>query len=257
MKITVLGCGSSGGVPTITGEWGACDPTNPKNNRRRSSLLLEIMEYKLLVDTSPDLRLQLLDAGVDRIDGVLFTHAHADHIMGLDELRQIYMKHRQVIPVYGDQATLTSLRETFGYAMAPKDENYISFIHPHEVTGNFDFHGINITPIPLNHGNIQSLGYRIGNFAYCTDFKFIPEESKKLLHDLELWIVDCLRFDPHPTHIHFEGVMALIEMLKPERAVLTHLTQWMDYDHLASLVPRHVEPAYDGMALEMSDNHIL
>lgn len=251
MKITILGCGSSGGVPTITGDWGACNPLNPKNNRRRTSLLMEIMEYKLLVDTSPDLRLQLLEARVDRVDGVLFTHAHADHILGLDELRQIYLKHRNVIPIYADEATMAGIKETFGYAISPKDSNYISFVSPHVVKEAFAFNTIPITPIVQNHGNIQSLGYRIGNFAYSTDFKYIPDESLEMLYNLDLWIVDCLRFDPHPTHSHFDATMELIAKLKPKRAVLTHLTQWLDYDELKSLLPDHVEPAYDGMVLNI------
>lgn len=257
MKITILGCGSSGGVPTITGDWGQCDPANPKNRRRRSSILMEIREYNLLIDTSPDLRIQLLDAGVDRIDGVFFTHAHADHIMGLDELRQIYLKHRQVIPFYGDQGTLGDIETMFGYAISPKDANYISFVKPHLIEGSFDFNHIRVIPFAQNHGNLPSLGYRIGNFAYSTDFNKIPEESLEFLQDLDLWIVDCLRFEPHPTHSHFDATMALIEKVKPKRAILTHMTQGLDYTSLKALLPEHVEPAYDGMAFTLEDENIL
>ncbi|HXF90621.1 MAG TPA: MBL fold metallo-hydrolase [Candidatus Nitrosotenuis sp.] len=257
MKITILGSGASAGVPIITGEWGACDSQNSKNWRRRASVFVELGDYNLLIDASPDLRMQLLDAGINRIDGVLVTHAHADHIMGLDELRQIYLKHRQIIPIYADHQTLQALETTFGYAFRPQDPHYISFVSPHLITGPFELYGTTIIPFVQKHGNIESLGYRIGNFAYSTDFNMIPESSLKCLQNLDLWVVDCLRFEPHPTHIHFDGVMTLIEQLKPKRAILTHLTHWLDYDHLRSLLPSHIEPAYDGMVLEIPKHDIL
>lgn len=253
MKITILGCGSSGGVPSITGDWGKCDPNNPRNRRRRASILVQIGEYNLLIDASPDLREQLLDAKIDRIDAVFYTHAHADHTLGTDELRQIYVKHRQIIPFYADDVTLEFLETAFGYAIHPKDENYNAFLKPHLIEGPFVFEQIPIIPFTQHHGNQTSLGYRIGNMAYSTDFNTIPEPSLELLGGLDLWIVDCLRYDPHPTHTNFDHTMHLIERLKPKKAVLTHMTQWLDYDHLKSQLPPHIEPAFDGMALSLEN----
>jgi phosphoribosyl 1,2-cyclic phosphate phosphodiesterase len=254
MKITILGCGSSGGVPLITGDWGSCNPNNPKNHRRRASILVQVGEYNILIDASPDLRQQLLEAKIDRIDAVLYTHAHADHILGTDELRQIYLKYRQIIPFYADEVTLDFLKTAFGYAIHPKDENYSAFLKPNLIEGPFTFQQIPIIPFLQHHGHQTSLGYRIDKIAYSTDFHTLPESSLDILDNLDLWIVDCLKYEPHPTHTHFDHTMNLIERLKPKKAILTHMTQWLDYDHLKSQLPPHIEPAFDGMVLTL-ENH--
>ena len=251
MKITILGCGSSGGVPLITGDWGACNPNNPKNRRRRASILVQIAGKTILVDTSPDLREQLLTAGVWDIDAVLYTHDHADHIGGIDDLRQVYVKTRRSIPAYADAATLGHLKKTYFYIFETLDSLYPAFLEGREIEGEIDFEGIPITPFLQYHGHRSSLGYRIGDFAYSTDLIDMPEDSYRTLKGLKLWIVDCLRDEPHISHANFEQTMRMIERVQPERAVLTHMTHNLDYDALCARVPIGIEPAYDGMTLTL------
>jgi phosphoribosyl 1,2-cyclic phosphate phosphodiesterase len=251
MKITILGCGSSGGVPLITGDWGACNPNNPKNRRRRASILIQVAGKNILIDTSPDLREQLLAAGVWNIDLVLYTHDHADHIGGMDDLRQIYMKTQRSIPVYADTATLTHLKKTYSYIFTTLDTLYPAFLEGREIEGIIDFEAIQIIPFLQHHGHRSSLGFRIGDFAYSTDLIDMPEESYRMLQGLKLWIVDCLRDEPHVSHAHFDQTICMIERIQPERAILTHMTHSLDYDELRSRLPPGIEPAYDGMVLEL------
>lgn len=251
MKITILGCGSSGGVPLITGEWGVCDSHNSRNRRRRSSILVTYENHHILIDTSPDLRQQLLDVHVTHLDAVLYTHAHADHINGLDELRPFSYTQKQPIPVYGDSQTLNDLQSTFDHAFSSTSPFYAPFVKAHEINGPFDLFGLTICPFPQDHVTLTSWGYRIGNMAYSTDFKSIPQESLDLLKDIDLWIIDCLRFEEHPTHSHFEATINLIQQVKPKKAILTHMNHHFDYDVALSQCPPGVEPAYDGMILQV------
>jgi phosphoribosyl 1,2-cyclic phosphate phosphodiesterase len=251
MKVTILGCGSSGGVPLITGDWGACNPNNPKNRRRRASILVQIAEKNILVDTAPDLREQLLEAGVWDIDLVLYTHDHADHIGGIDDLRQIYMKTRRPIPVYADATTLNHLIKTYSYVFETFDDLYPAFLSGRKIEGVIDLETIQILPFLQYHGHRSSLGFRIGDFAYSTDLVDMPEESYRMLQGLKLWVVDCLRDEAHASHAHFEQTMRMIERIRPERAILTHMTPSLDYDSLRSRLPPTIEPAYDGMVLEL------
>jgi phosphoribosyl 1,2-cyclic phosphate phosphodiesterase len=251
LKVTILGCGSSGGVPLITGNWGNCDPKNPKNNRTRASVLVQTQDLNILIDTSPDLRQQLLRIGVDRIDAVLYTHTHADHVFGIDELRQIYMKHQRPIPIYADAKSLAYLQRTFAYIFHETDPLYPAFLKGNLFEGAFHIQGVEVTPFLQDHGGQDSFGFRIGDFAYSTDFKEIPADSLAKLTDLNLWVVDCLRDEAHKTHTHYDHTMALIKQLKPQRAILTHMTQYLDYESLRKRCPAGVEPAYDGMVVEV------
>jgi len=225
--------------------------TTPKNRRRRASILIQIAGKNILIDTSPDLREQLLEAGVWDIDLVLYTHDHADHTGGIDDLRQIYMKTRHPVPVYADTTTLNHLKKTYSYIFETLDDLYPAFLAGHEIEGIINFDTIQILPFLQHHGHCSSLGFRIGDFAYSTDLIDMPEESYHMLQGLKLWIVDCLRDEPHISHAHFEQTMRMIERIQPERAILTHMTHSLDYDSLRSCLPPTIEPAYDGMVLEL------
>ncbi len=261
MKITILGCGSSGGVPLITGDWGECAPHNTYNRRRRVSILIQHQNLNILIDTSPDLRQQLLDARVSHVDTVLYTHGHADHgtwpaldvgqhalADGLHELR--YYKQKDPIPVYGDYPTLEVLKKAFDYAFKANNPLYAHFLTAHIFENMpFNVQGIEVIPIPLDHVTLTTWGFRIGNFAYTTDFKSIPEASLAKLKDLDLWIVDCLSFEEHPTHSSFNATQELIRKCKPKQAILTHMNHFMDYDVVLSRCDDGVIPAHDGMVV--------
>ncbi|MGB1547012.1 MAG: MBL fold metallo-hydrolase [Alphaproteobacteria bacterium] len=254
MQAVILGCGGSGGVPLIGDDWGVCDPKNPKNRRRRASILVREGETTLLVDTSPDLREQLLAAGVDRLDGVLFTHAHADHVHGIDDLRPVNRRMQAWIPIYADPETLSTIEARFGYVLEKIPAEYGFFkpcLTPNLINGPFRIGNIEILPFEQNHGfGRTSLGFRFGDIAYSTDVVELPEAAFDALRGVKVWIVDCLRDKAHPTHSHLERTLGWIERVKPERAVLTHMNQYLDYETLAGKLPEGVEPAYDGLILE-------
>ena len=248
MKIKILGCGSSGGVPLISGNWGACDPNNPKNHRTRSSIVVQVDGQNILIDTSPDLRQQLLRASINTIDAVILTHAHADHLHGIDELRHIFFHQKKKIPIYADGKTLEKVLHAFSYMFQPTDSFYPAFLEAHPIESET----INIGKTTIHifdqeHGHQRSSGIKIGNMAYSTDVKSFPERSKKYLHNLDLWIVDCLRYEPHHTHAHFDITMGWIEGFKPKIAILTHLSEQMDFEELTKKLPTPVEVAFDTM----------
>jgi phosphoribosyl 1,2-cyclic phosphate phosphodiesterase len=259
--ITILGCGSSGGVPRVGGDWGACDPTNPKNRRRRCSLLLESGEpgssMLVLVDTSPDLRDQLLDADVRRLDAVVFTHAHADHTHGIDDLRPLVIAARARLDAWMDEPTASALKQRFGYIFeTPPGSYYPPLLNerrlprhvPTTICGR-DGGTLTITPYRLCHGDIDALGLRIGSFAYAPDLNGIPKESEALFEDLDLLLIDALRQRPHPSHFSLEETLAAIARFSPRRAVLTNMHTDLDYATLGASLPANIEPAYDGMRL--------
>jgi phosphoribosyl 1,2-cyclic phosphate phosphodiesterase len=261
MKVTVLGCGGSGGVPLVgggdgKGAWGACDPMNPRNRRRRVSILVEEHGHTVLVDSSPDLREQLLDAAVRRLDAVLYTHDHADHLHGIDDLRRLKPK-KGAIPVYGDEATLSGIRDRFGYAFESRQAGsgplYPAFLEARVVgTEPVCIGPMKVLPFIQDHGmGSTSLGYRIGPAAYSTDVVDLSEAAFEALAGVRLWIVDCLRKDPHPTHAHLAKALAWIARVKPEHAILTHLNETVDYEWLKARCPDGVEPAYDGLSVEL------
>lgn len=255
MKVTILGCGASGGVPRIggadgRGDWENCDPAEPRNRRMRASILVQQGATTLLVDTSPDLRNQCLRFGVTRLDGVLYTHDHADHTHGVDDLRPLHNQKRGPTRLLADPGTLGSLKSRFAYAFAPEDESYRPFVAGQEIDGPFRVGEIDVVPFPQSHGNITSLGFRFGPIAYSTDLVSLPDESYRALSGVTVWIVDALRREPHPTHANVATALAMIERAKPERAILTHMTATLDYRKLAAELPSGIEPAYDGMVIE-------
>jgi len=240
------------------GNWGRCNPDNPKNRRRRVSVLVQDGDANILIDTSPDLRLQLLDSQVSRIDAVLYTHDHADHCHGIDELRALsYDKDSQPIDAFGTAVTMAALRQRFAYIFSQVEGSVSGLYRPvlrsHEIAGPFGAAGIPVVPFDQDHGfGAVSTGYRIGNFAYSTDLVELPAAAKAALGGLDLWIVDCLRFEPHPTHTHFERTLGWIAELKPKRAILTHLNHTVDYEDLARRCPPGVEPGFDGLTVELA-----
>jgi phosphoribosyl 1,2-cyclic phosphate phosphodiesterase len=276
LKFTILGCGSSGGVPRPALGWGDCDPGNPKNRRRRTSLLVERRPdvpapqareeggeavTRVLVDTSPDLREQLLDAKADGLDGVLYTHEHADHTHGIDDLRAFFLKQRRRVDVYLDEFTSASLRAKFGYCFAsPPGSDYPPILTEHRLTPGTPVtiagQGGAVTALPFRqqHGDIDSLGFRFGKLAYSCDLSGLPAESLAALTDLDVWIVDALRYRPHPSHFSLDDALAWIERLKPRRAILTNLHADLDYEVLRGQLPVHVVPAFDGMTFAVSES---
>ncbi len=260
LTFTILGCGSSGGVPRPGLGWGACDPKNPKNRRRRTALLVERWEgtgvTRVLVDTSPDLREQLLDADVPWLDGVLYTHAHADHTHGIDDLRALVLYKRRKVDIYVDSVTSQFLRDRFGYCFAtPPGSEYPPIVNERRITAgqpltvSGEGGAIPVLPFTQIHGDIQSLGFRFGSLAYSCDLSDLPSDSAAALAGLEIWIVDALRYTPHPSHFSVADALAWIARIKPRRAILTNLHADLDYETLRRELPPHVEPAYDGLRI--------
>jgi phosphoribosyl 1,2-cyclic phosphate phosphodiesterase len=259
-SLTILGSGSSGGVPRIGNAWGLCNPDEPRNRRRRCSVLLRLTgeagETRVLVDTSPDLRDQMLSTGTDTLDAVLYTHEHADHTHGIDELRAFYIRQRHLIPIWADEKTASLLVSRFGYCFVTAPETdyppilTLNRIVPGEMVRIAGKGGeIAALPFVLAHGNITALGFRVGDVAYTPDVSDIPDESLTALSNLDLWIVDALRPVPHPSHFSLPETLSWIERLKPKRAVLTNMHIDLDYGTLKAELPPCIEPAYDGMIL--------
>lgn len=259
MRFTILGCGSSGGVPRIGEVWGDCDPANPKNRRSRCSLLVERRSphgvTRVLIDTSPDMREQLLRARVATVDAVAYTHSHADHVNGLDDIRQIVFNTHARVPVWADGATQDALLARFSYAFVqPEGSSYPPICDLHTIRGPFRISGaggvIELRPFEVHHGDIDALGFRIGGVAYLPDVLTIPEESWPALEGLDCLIVDALRRKPHPTHAHLALTLEWIERAAPRRAVLTNMHIDLDHAVVEAETPDHISAAYDGMVLE-------
>ena len=267
LEVTILGCGSSTGVPRLggpdgAGDWGACDQTNPKNRRRRCSILVRRRAgagvTAVLVDTSPDLREQLLDAHCAHLDGVLITHDHADQTHGLDDLRTIAYRMRKRVDVYSDRDCLGILKQKFGYTFeTPPGSEYPPILKAHEIAPGSAFEiageggAIPVLPFAQQHGRIESLGFRFGALAYSSDVNALSDETFAMLAGLDCWILDSLRYTPHPTHANVETALAWIARVKPRRAVLTNLHMDLDYEALRRALPANVEPAYDGMIISV------
>ena len=255
MKVTILGCGSAPGVPAISTGWGECDPANPRNRRRRASILVEQGATRLLVDASPDLREQLLDAGVRTVDAVIFTHPHADHIHGLDELREINRVTGQPLPIFAPADTIAVLRDRFAYAfkgIPPGAPMFRPWLVPTTIAPGtaFQVGEIPIQPFLQDHGNCTTIGYRFGDMVYSTDILELPEASRPAVRGAKLWVVGAYGMSPHPTHAHVAKALAWIEDLKPERAVITHMSNAIDYETLRATLPTHIVPAHDGLVIE-------
>ncbi|MCW1956582.1 MBL fold metallo-hydrolase [uncultured Lentibacter sp.] len=260
LRFTILGCGSSGGVPRLGGHWGECDPDNPKNRRRRCSMLVERMGAqgvtRVLIDTSPDMRAQLLDAGVGALDAVVYTHSHADHVHGIDDLRMIVFNQRERLQVWADGDTQRDLYARFGYAFVqPKDSPYPPILDMNTIEGRFEVGGkggvISLLPFEVNHGSIEALGFRMGGLVYLPDVAEMSDAGWLAVEGAEVWVLDALRRTPHPTHAHLEKALAWIARAAPKRAVLTNMHIDLDYATVEAETPAHITPAFDGMVIEL------
>lgn len=263
LTLTFLGTGSSGGVPRVGGDWGACDPNEPRNHRLRCSVLVEVSDTtsdrptRILIDTSPDLRQQLLAAQTDAIDGIVFSHDHADQTHGIDDIRPLVYRMRQRIPAYMDVETHGSLEPKFRYVFRgeggyPPILDLKPLISPGE---SFSIEGpsgaVDVLPLRQIHGAIVSLGFRIGNLAYCNDVNALPEESLQALRGIDVFIVDALRYAPHASHAHLEQSLEWSREIGARRTIITNLHVDMDYQTLTNELPSGVEPAYDGFTVEL------
>lgn len=256
LKITILGSGASGGVPLIGNEWGVCDPSEPRNRRRRCSILIQSEKTTILVDSSPDCRAQLLDAGIDHLDAIIFTHAHADHIHGIDDLRWVNVAMEAVIPAYGSELTLEQINTRFGYVFAPLDAAksrgyyYKPCLDPIPVHDEATIGDIDIRFFTQDHGFSNTLGIRIGDFAYSVDVVELDDNAFRVLEGIDTWVVACLGPNPHPTHAHVGKVIGWSDRLKPKQTWLTHMSHMLDYGALKDSLPDGIEPGYDGLTLE-------
>ena len=263
LRFTILGCGSSPGVPRITGDWGACDPAEPKNRRTRCSAMIERIGdeggvTRVVFDTGPDFREQMIAAKVERLDAVVYTHAHADHIHGIDDLRGYWLQTKKRIPVHADAFTMDRLKQAFGYCFeTPAGGSYPPIVQPCLIKAGQPFtvagEGGDITLLPLlqQHGDLTTLGFRIGTIAYCPDVSGFPETSVKLLMDLDFLVLDALQYREHPSHFSVKQALAWVETLQPRRTALTHMHTPLDYKTLLGELPATVEPAFDGLSVDL------
>jgi phosphoribosyl 1,2-cyclic phosphate phosphodiesterase len=267
---TVMGCGSSGGVPRIGGNWGVCDPANPKNRRRRCSLLLEGFSAggdaptRIIIDTGCDLREQLLDANVDRVDAVLYTHEHADHTHGIDDLRVLALNNRKRVDVYFSQEAASRIVPSFAYCFtAPPGSGYPPILNQNLIAADQPLTvggpggDITVLPFEQTHGDIFSLGFRINNFAYSVDLSGIPERSAAAVSGLDVWMLDALRPAPHPSHLSLSESLEHVARYAPRQAVLTNLHIDLDYDETERTTPAHVTPAFDGLQIDVTLGEIV
>ncbi len=239
------------GVPTIGCRCGVCQSTDPRDQRTRPSLLVRYDSRAVMIDTTPDFRFQVLRAGLDRLDAVLYTHGHADHILGMDDVRAFNIKQREEIPLYADQATLEILRRTFAYVLSPEPAaSTVPSVEMREITGPVNLFGVEFKPVPLWHGNMPVLGFRAGGMAYLTDFSEIPEDSFSLLENLDILILDALRDTPHPTHSTVEQSLGLVRKIQPKRAYFTHICHDLPHRATNARLPGHVRLAFDTLELE-------
>lgn len=260
MRITVLGSGSSSGIPGIGIGWGACDPNNPKNRRLRPSILIETASGTILVDTSPDLREQLLHTETEHLDAVVFTHAHADHLHGIDDLRGINRAMNAPIDIYADAATLDTIASRFPYVLEPLAENATMYYKPtltaHEIVPGerCTIAGIETLSFAQHHGHSQTLGFRFCNFAYTTDVVELPEAAFETLKGVDTWMVGVFTDEPHMTHVHVDKALEWHARIAPRRCIFSHLGPRLDYQRLADELPQGVEPAFDFMRIDVTEN---
>lgn len=252
LKLTVLGSGTSTGVPVLGCHCAVCSSTDPRNNRTRCSALLEWSGYKVLIDTATDFRQQALREGIEQVDSVLYTHAHADHVHGIDDLRTFTLRTGNAIPIYAARGVLDRIQGLFSYVFSDAEApGYRPRLQVNEVAGSFQLFGQKVTPIPLVHGRGESLGYRIGSLAYVVDCSAIPKSSRELLQDLDVLVIDALRFREHESHFSIAEAIEVAGQLKVPRTLLTHLTHDIDYQRHSAGLPEGVEFAYDGQSIKL------
>jgi phosphoribosyl 1,2-cyclic phosphate phosphodiesterase len=266
LRFTILGCGSSPGVPRPNGDWGACDPDEPRNKRLRTSLLVQRKAddgavTSVVIDTSPDFRQQILNASVKRLDAVVYTHAHADHVHGIDDLRSFVLAQNTRIPIHADGRTMARLKSTFDYIferLPGSDYPPIADARTFETGDTITVSGqggkITLTPFPLEHAGLMIKGFRIGAMAYCTDVSGFPERSLRHVAGVEVLVIGALQYRPHPSHLSLAQALDWIGRLEPKRAILTHMHVPLDYRTVLAETPDHVEPGYDGMVFELPDH---
>ncbi len=258
MRVTILGSGPSFGIPGVAYGWGKCNPENPKNRRLRPSITVAEGETEVLIDTSPDLRAQLLESGKNRFDALLYTHYHADHLNGLDDIRAVNQVMNEILDMYCDKYTLEQIQTRFAYALEPLAEGANFYYKPtlksHVVAhnDNFAIGNLDITALDQNHGYCQTLGFKFNDkFAYSTDVTSMSDQVLDQLKGIKVWIVGVLTDTKHPTHAHVQQALDWAKYIKPDRVILTHLGQNLDYDQLNKSTPGHIEPAYDGMQIDI------
>ena len=258
LRLTILGCGSSGGVPRLGGHWGNCDPNNVKNFRKRCSLLIQRFDNdnvtNVLIDTTPDMRQQLLDAKIGKLDAVIYTHEHADHLHGLDDLRMIVINMQKRLPVFASKQTKNSILERFGYAFkTPKGSPYPPILDMNDLTETLEIQGaggpIKFTSFDVDHGNILVSAIKVNDVLYTPDISKVRNDTE--LRDLDYWILDSLRYKPHPSHVNLEQALGLIDRYKPRKAILTNLHVDLDYTTLLNETPDNVVPAHDGLQIKL------
>ncbi|MEO8128947.1 MAG: MBL fold metallo-hydrolase [Bryobacteraceae bacterium] len=256
LHITVLGSGTSVGVPTIGCDCKVCTSDDSRDKRLRPSVLIRYDGHGVLIDTTPDFRQQALRAKIERLDAILFTHSHADHIMGLDDVRPFNFRQREVIPIFAASDTLDAIKNAFRYIFRDNSaaSTAIPKLDPHVLTGDpFDLFGLRFTPIPVTHGKETIYGFRFGDAAYLTDHSDIPESSLSLLRGLDVLFLDALRYKPHPTHSTVEKSLEYVEMLAPRRAYFTHICHDLQHKRVESQLPPNVRLAYDGLDITVGE----
>lgn len=254
MKCTILGCGGSLGVPQLLCECYVCKSADQKNKRLRSSVYIESASTKILIDTSPDFKEQAIRYKISQVDALLYTHAHSDHISGIDDIKPFAHKAGNKLPTYLNAATYDGICGTYGYLFSSESTVYRPLLEPHILDdySKFSVGDIEVISFLQKHGEINSLGFRFGSLAYSTDFNELSAKSLKILEGVDTWIIDCLRYAWAPTHVIYEESLAYIEQVKPRRAILTHMAHDIEYNELKRLLPHHAEPAYDGMMIEFT-----
>lgn len=252
MRLTFLGTGTSTGVPTVTCRCKVCTSTDPRDQRTRPSVLVEFDGRMVLIDTTPDFRQQALREKMERLDAVVFTHGHADHVLGLDDTRVFYYRQQVPLAIWADQRSMETLRRIFIYIFnGTYKYGGVGKLDPHLIDGPFELWGLRMIPVPVLHGDLPVLGFRFGQAAYVTDFSTIPERSLPLLEGLDVLILDALRHKPHPAHSNLEQSLALVERLKPRQALFTHIAHELGHEETNALLPPHVRLAYDGQRVEL------
>ena len=252
LHLTILGSGTSMGVPTLACHCAVCESKDPRDKRTRPSVLLSYSGRNVVIDTTPDFRFQAMRAHIDRLDAIIYTHAHADHILGLDDIRPYNLKQKGRVPIYGSAATLRILQRTFAYIFDPAPtESSLPGVELHSIEGPFELFGLKISPIAAMHGTTDVLGFRFGKAAYLTDFSSVPESSKALLHGLDDFVLDALRYVPHPMHSTVDQSLKLVEEVAPKRAWFTHVCHDLGHAEANAKLPESVRLAYDGLSFEV------